>query len=195
MSAKQRQAVHQRQEAYCTTVAGSLNSRSEVDPQNLTVEEQWSFLRDSLTTAAEHHLGFVWRSQPNWFVDSRDIIFPLLQALTLFISGYLAAQQVIMCSLRLLDQRLAQRFAALRIAGWQQLPHKLNLAVSLAGASLYGLLFGQFNAATVVSVLRHLLQYETSMGNSVSPPRCSCSGGSSTSRRCLILRVSMTAPC
>ena len=91
MSAEQCQAVHQRQEAYRTTVAGSLNSRSEVNPQNLTVEEQWSFLRDSLTTAAEHHLGFVRRSQPDWFVDSRDIIFPLLQARTLWYNKWVSS--------------------------------------------------------------------------------------------------------
>ncbi len=47
-------------------------------PDNLSLEETWFVLRDSLVSTADNILGRRQRPQPDWYRDNSDIISPLL---------------------------------------------------------------------------------------------------------------------
>lgn len=66
---------------YQSAIASKLLDSGELPPssQSSSVEDHWEHLRDALVGAGQDHLGRPRRSQPDWFLDSQDVIAPLLQ--------------------------------------------------------------------------------------------------------------------
>ncbi len=73
-------ASQEQRKAFQAAIASELESRRiSVEETDLTVESHWALLRDSIVQAGEKHLGQSRRHQPDWYVDSQDVLSPLIE--------------------------------------------------------------------------------------------------------------------
>ena len=77
-------AVEKLCENHTASVAQSLedqpcDSLHETPPDNLSLSDKWSALRDCLLSSAETTIGRCHRKQPDWYCDSSSVLTPLLE--------------------------------------------------------------------------------------------------------------------
>ena len=75
MTAAEKDSVGERLAAFQSSVSSGLRTPPT---EELSVQDHWNVVRDSLVDTSCQHLGYVRRRQRDWFSESQGVLGPLL---------------------------------------------------------------------------------------------------------------------